>query len=232
MRDIVNFSKKLIPKRARQLILQKYLSAKFNVKFGSSVVVDRDSVFEGNNFLNDHSTFLQSYLGRGSYIAGHSYLYKASVGRFCSIGQFVKNDFALHPSNSFVSTHPAFFSVKKQAGYTFVTENKFNEIRFADKDGNWLVKIGNDVWIGHNVNILDGVTIGDGAIIGAGSLITKNVEPYSIVGGVPAKIIRMRFTDEQRDFLLKYKWWDKDMSWLKKNADSFSSVDEFIKNSL
>ena len=70
------------------------------------------------------------------------------------------------------------------------------------------VIIGNDVWIGINVSIMGGVTIGDGAIIGSHSLVTKNVEPYTIVGGVPAKKIRMRFNDEIISALIRYKWWN------------------------
>ncbi|MEI6628400.1 MAG: CatB-related O-acetyltransferase [Alphaproteobacteria bacterium] len=68
--------------------------------------------------------------------------------------------------------------------------------------------IGNDVWIGNNVTIMQGITIGDGAIIGTNSLVTRNVEPYTIVGGNPAKLIRKRFSDKDIDALVKLAWWD------------------------
>lgn len=68
--------------------------------------------------------------------------------------------------------------------------------------------IGNDVWIGYEAVVLAGVTIGDGAVIGTRAVVTKDVPPYTIVGGVPAKPIRKRFTQETIDFLLKIKWWN------------------------
>ena len=72
------------------------------------------------------------------------------------------------------------------------------------------VIIGNDVWIGNNVTILSGITIGDGAVIGCNSHVVKDIEPYSIYGGNPAKLIKLRFTQEQINKLLKIKWWNWD----------------------
>lgn len=89
--------------------------------------------------------------------------------------------------------------------------------------------IGNDVWIGARAIILSGVKIGDGAIIAAGAVVTKDVEPYTIAGGVPAKPIRKRFTDEQIDALINLKWWDKDDMWMREYAAMFSHIEELIK---
>jgi serine acetyltransferase len=86
--------------------------------------------------------------------------------------------------------------------------------------------IGNDVWIGANVTILDGIRIGDGAIVATNALVTKNVPPYAILGGVPAKQLKKRFTDEQIGFLLKLKWWDKREEWISEHAKYFNSIDE------
>lgn len=74
--------------------------------------------------------------------------------------------------------------------------------------------------------LMNGITIGDGAIIAAGSIVTKNVPPYSIVGGVPAKIIKFRFDSEDIEYLLDLKWWEKDIKWLKKYATYFNNIKE------
>ena len=76
---------------------------------------------------------------------------------------------------------------------------------------------------------MDGITIGDGAIIWAGSIVTKDVESYSIVGWVPAKLIRYRFDEEERIYLMECKWWDKDINWIRENYKSFHDVKEFIR---
>jgi hypothetical protein len=72
--------------------------------------------------------------------------------------------------------------------------------------------IGNDVWTGHNVNIMAGVSVGDGAIVGAGSVVTKDVPPFAIVAGVPARVVRMRFSEAIIERLLRVKWWDLELS--------------------
>lgn len=84
--------------------------------------------------------------------------------------------------------------------------------------------VGNDVWISCNSVIISGVKIGDGAVIGAGAVVTKNVEPYAIVGGVPVKVIRYRFSNEISKKLLKLKWWNKDDEWIKRNLSLFTEA--------
>ena len=92
------------------------------------------------------------------------------------------------------------------------------------------VVIGNDVWIGARATILSGVTVGDGAVIGAGALVAKDVPPYAIVGGVPARLIKYRFSSEIINELLEIKWWDWDSKKLTQNIDDFYlDVEEFIK---
>ena len=90
--------------------------------------------------------------------------------------------------------------------------------------------IGNDVWCGFNVLIMPGVTIGDGAIIGAGSVVTKDVEPYAIMGGVPAKLIRYRFPEKIRNQMLTLQWWDWSEEKIQANqpffTTDFSNMDE------
>jgi acetyltransferase-like isoleucine patch superfamily enzyme len=151
------------------------------------------------------------------------------IGRFCSIGQNVRNSFALHPAREFVSTHPAFFSPAAQAGFTFSGEASFAEHRYVDTEEKFLVDVGHDVWIGNNVSIFDGVSIGNGAIVGAGAIVTKNILPYTIVGGIPARKIRMRFEPHQTAFLERFRWWDRELQWLRANYLQFHSIDEFMR---
>ena len=90
--------------------------------------------------------------------------------------------------------------------------------------GKFLAEIGNDVWIGSHVLILDGVSVGDGAIIATGAVVTKDIEPYSIYGGVPARLIRYRFSQERINYLLNFSWWNKDEDWLFNHIKEFSDT--------
>lgn len=102
-------------------------------------------------------------------------------------------------------------------------------MKIKNKWGGYSLIIGNDVWIGEGVRILSGIEIGDGAIIGTGALVTKNVEPYSIVGGVPAKEIKKRFSNEEIEFLKEFRWWNKDLKWLEENVELFSDIKKFME---
>ncbi len=84
------------------------------------------------------------------------------------------------------------------------------------------------IWIGDNLTILGKVKIGDGAIIGTGAILTKRIEPYAIVGDVPAKLIRKRFDNNKINFLMDFRWWEKDINWLRLNAKHFANIDDFV----
>ncbi|EPR74769.1 acetyltransferase [Winogradskyella psychrotolerans RS-3] len=164
-----------------------------------------------------------SIIGTGTYISENSSIRNTKVGRFCAIADNVRTGMGSHPTKEFVSIHPAFFSTIGQAGFTFVHKNVFEELPKVSKS-KYVVEIGNDVWIGSGVKIVDGVTIGDGAIIGANAIVTKDVEPYSINVGVPAKLIKFRFSMDEIAFLEKFKWWDKEFDWIKNNASKFINI--------
>jgi acetyltransferase-like isoleucine patch superfamily enzyme len=200
-----------------------------SVRFLPNSKIDSKCFFEGYNSVGENTRLLDCSFGFGSYIGRNVQLSAVKIGRYCSIGSFITNSIGRHPSSKFVSTHPAFFSIGKAAGFTFSNCQKFEELKYASKPERVIVKIGNDVWIGDNVLIMDGVTIGDGAIIGAGSVVTKNIEPYSINVGIPAKPIKHRFSQKQIDFLLQFKWWNKDLKWIRENSDIFSDIDNFRK---
>lgn len=197
-------------------------------KIKLSCLINNKTLLGGRNVIHKCVDIRNSKLGYATYIGQNSSLQFTSIGKYCSISSNVSVAIGSHPNNKYVSTHPSFFSTRKQSSFSYVDKDKFNEIKYA-KD-NYCVCIGNDVWIGSNVTILNGITIGDGAIIGAGAVVTKDVEPYSIVVGVPAKVIKYRFKKNEIDFLLDFRWWNKGESWIKENADLFDDINRFKEN--
>ncbi len=164
--------------------------------------------------------------GRHSYGSPEIYSWgegaELIVGNFCSIASNVKIYLGGNHRTDWVTTYP-FGHINK---HIF---SKFSGVGHPVSKGN--VVIGNDVWIGDNVTIMSGVTIGDGAVIANNSHVVKNVEPYSLVGGNPAKLIKYRFTPEQIQRLLEIKWW----FWDDAKINAFTpllcndNIDEFIR---
>jgi acetyltransferase-like isoleucine patch superfamily enzyme len=198
-----------------------------NVTLGKGVELDSKTRFEGNNAVYKNTKIKSSFVGYGTYVANGSNISRTKIGRYCAIGDNVSISLGIHPSKKLVSIHPAFFSLNKQSGFTYAKETLFDEHIYVNGSP-YCVDIGNDVWIGNNVLIFDGVTIGNGAIIGAGAIVTKSVEDYSIVVGAPAKHVRYRFTGDQIQRLLKFKWWDKDPGWLGAHCGQFMDIEQFL----
>ena len=155
-----------------------------------------------------------------TYISKKSNISHSAIGKFCSIGPNFVCGWGIHPTDK-LSTSPMFYSTRKQNNITLSKTDKIQERKN--------INIGNDVCIGANVTILDGVTIGDGAFIGACSLVNKDIPPYAIVGGVPAKIIKYRMNEEQIKALLKIKWWDFSKEKLSDVEAYFNNIDGFIE---
>jgi chloramphenicol O-acetyltransferase type B len=155
-------------------------------------------------------------IGKFSYIAPEGQVNFTEIGNFCSIGSNLICGFGEHPTD-FVSTSPVFFSTLKQCGASFTEKNYFVERK--------KITIGHDVWIGARVFVKDGVTISDGAIIATGAVVVKDVPSYAIVGGVPAKIIRFRFSKDIIEELIKIKWWIWSEERLKKAQPYFAQKD-------
>lgn len=140
-------------------------------------------------------------MGRHSYCGGGTFSISSDteIGAFCSIGVDVILGPSQHPTD-WLTTHPfPYLSHKKLPGVEYM-QNNFAAVR--------PVKVGNDVWIGDRAVVMDGVTIGDGAVVAACAVVTKDVPPYAIVAGVPARILRYRFDRPLIDKLLELRWWD------------------------
>lgn len=142
-------------------------------------------------------------IGKYTLINNNTVIYSnVSIGRYCSIARFCEIGAAAHPS-TFLSSASFQYSTalfKNHEDFAFKRQVRFEHASRT--------KIGHDVWIGAKSVIKSGVTIGDGAIIGALSFVNKDVPPYAIVGGIPAKIIRYRFDEATIAELLSLKWWE------------------------
>lgn len=177
----------------------KYRLSSKKIKFGYNCEI-RNSIFKGHNALGKNVSIQNSYIDNYTYISDFSTIRNTKIGKFCSIGPSVKIGLGKHPFNEFISSHPLFYSNRKQVGFSILTTSKYTE--FEE------INIGNDVWIGANVIILDGIMIGDGAVIAAGSVVTKDVAPFSLVAGVPAEHKKYKFSEEKIKKIMSKPWWD------------------------
>ena len=182
--------------------------------------------FGGYNVVHAGACVGNSSLGRYTYVCERSFLPDCQFGAFCSIAEDVSLVRYTHPTSVFVSTSPVFFSKKLQCGRSFVKDQSFCEQRLVDGSS---AVIGNDVWIGQGVRIIEGVRIGNGAIVAAGAVVTQDVPDYAVVGGVPARVIRYRFSEEEIRQLLELRWWDRDDEWLGEHAQEFTDIKLFLK---
>lgn len=178
--------------------------------------------FTQYNKVHKYSRLRNVEMGDFSYVNRNSQVYSAEIGKFVCIGPEVLIGLGEHPSSVFVSSHPMFYSLQGDDFPKITEQQLFEEFPTTT--------IGHDVWIGARAILKTGISIGNGAIVAAGSIVTKDVEPYSIVGGVPAKHIRYRFESEQIEKLQQSAWWDKDLNWLKKHSSEMTSIDHFLRS--
>lgn len=184
---------------------------------------------------------------KGCKVGRYTYGYKAllenyplaiSIGRYCSINATARiwNN---HPIG-YVTTHPildcpVFYSQEQydeRKQFILKYGIHFNNVEYENSPlrQNEPIIIGNDVWIGANVVILPGVSVGDGAILAAGAVVTKDIDPYAIVGGVPAKVIKYRFREEEIKKFLKIQWWNWSIDKIESNIEMFYQPEKFLES--
>ena len=216
------------PKRLKHLLLYIYHKHKNRhlVRFPYSAYLSHRCEFEGMNVVCANTDFY-GMMGRGSYIGGDCHI-SADIGRFSSLGNRITQIVETHPIHEpFVTTSPMFTSLRKQTGYTFATRQIAEEYRFYDQKREIAIQVGNDCWIGNDVCFIGGVKVGDGAVVLSRAIVTKDVPPYAIVGGIPAKVIGYRYDEETIKLLQKVQWWNMPVEWLKEHADLLCDMDKF-----
>lgn len=180
-------------------------------KIGKYCNIGEDVIIGKNVSIGDFS-----YINHDSIIDAN-----CKIGKFCSIGPEVSISPGNHPLN-LISTHPFLYDK-----FWMRRINVNNKSKFIMKKK--ITEIGNDVWIGTRAIILEGVTVGDGCIIAANAVVTKDVPPYAMVAGIPARIIKYRFLEYEITKLLKIKWWNWDIKILRENYDIFFDMSKFNK---
>ncbi|SDY98328.1 CatB-related O-acetyltransferase [Pseudomonas sp. NFIX28] len=178
-----------------------------------------DSSIPSTSKVESGSTVLGTTFGAYSFCGYDCTFIKCEVGRFCSIASKVVVGGARHPME-YVSTSPVFLSHKESI-----------KTKFSRHEYHWQPRtvIGHDVWIGEGVYVKGGVTIGVGAVVGMGSVVTKDIPPYAIYAGNPARLIRYRFSEAVIAALLKSQWWEYSDEELRAVAPDFNYPETFLK---
>ena len=172
--------------------------------------------------LGPNTTIVESTFGDYSYAAGDVSIIYSDVGKFCSIASHARLNPGNHPMDRVMQHHATYRLA--QYGFGETDDAGFFDWRRAEK-----VTVSHDVWIGHGAILLPGVTVGLGAVVGAGAVVTKDVEPYTIVVGVPARPLRMRFPAEVAEALTATAWWDWPREVLEERIGDFSDLETFVK---
>jgi len=194
-----------------------YLFSKIIKKLRLSAI--KNSSIDKTAKIESGTSFILSSMARYSFCGYDCAILNAEIGAFCSIASNVKIGGIAHPMH-FVSTSPVFLSHKDSIKTKFARHNYLPMLKTV---------IGHDVWIGEGAFVKAGVCIGTGAVVGMGAVVTKDVPPYAIVAGSPARVIRKRFSDELIQSLLATAWWDKSDAELKLLGSYITDPEKFIK---
>lgn len=179
----------------------------------------KNSSFGKKSKVMSGSQVVSSVIGKYTYLGYNCIVINSTIGSFCSIANDVKIGGASHPM-SWVSTSPVFCSGKN------ILKTNISKHNF--KPNTSVTIIENDVWIGYNCIIKSGVKISNGAVVGMGSIVTKNIGPYEIWAGNPAKMIKKRFSEDTITQLLKSEWWHWDEHKLSNYSNLMNNVPDFL----
>lgn len=172
--------------------------------------------------LQKNTTLVESNFGDYSYTAGHVAIIHADVGKFCSIAALVRINPGNHPMHRVMQHHCTYRRI--QFGFDTVEDEEFFQWRRDHR-----CNLGHDVWLGHGAVVMPGVSIGTGAVIGSGAVVTKDIDPYQIAVGVPAKPKRKRFPDKIAEKLQRIAWWDWDRKTLEDRFHDFLDMNAFLE---
>lgn len=205
----------------KKILLLIYIITIFPLRFFTKVspfAIVKNGKVSKKSSIKSFSRFYNGSIEDYSYINRNCLIQNTTIGKFSSIADNCIIGLPSHPLD-WVSSSPVFHKGMNSLKKNFYC-HEYNSISQT--------LIGNDVWIGSNVVIKSGITIGDGAVIGAGSIVTKDVDPYTIVAGNPAKIIKKRFNDEIINRLIDSNWWNWEESKIQSNAGFFNDVKLFL----
>jgi len=184
----------------------------FNPGVSIFAKIDNRSSIDRKAKIRRFTRIFNSNIGAYTYVCSKSSLVFVNIGKFCSIAGNCSIGMGTHTLKN-ISTSSIFTTKKNATGHSWTQNNVFEEYN--------LIIIGNDVWIGSRVIIMGGVKIGDGAVIGAGAVVTKDIPPYAIAVGIPAKVIKYRFENGIIEKLMDIKWWNMPEKELKKKIHLF-----------
>ncbi len=198
---------------------QKILSEEPNIHKTASV---RKSKLGSYTDIGANVSLIETQVGDYTYFAGDASAIYAAIGKFCSIASHVRINPGNHPQWRVMQHHCTYRRVRY--GFDQRDDEEFFQWRRENA-----VTIGHDVWLGHGVIVMSGVNIGTGAIIGSGAVVTKDIPPYAVAVGVPAKVIKMRFESDIIEKIISVAWWDWDRATLENRFQDFLELDLFLK---